>query len=68
MIRTSTPFLDFETKRDTGGLPMCHYSQKPIDSICYWDKDGNTACGHKLEKKDYKYCPYCGKEIAVLGE
>lgn len=47
------------------------------DDVCEWQYDkhfefAKSKCGsidtHRIEFKELKYCPYCGKKIKIVGD
>ena len=46
------------------------------DDVCEWKVKSNyyvTKCSHDTDvmyglKQDFKYCPYCGKKIKIVGD
>ena len=46
------------------------------DDVCEWEVKSNyyvTKCSHDTDvmyglKQDFKYCPYCGKKIKIVGD
>ena len=46
------------------------------DDVCEWKVKSNyyvTKCSHDTDvmyglKQDFKYCPYCGKNIKIVGD
>ena len=46
------------------------------DDVCKWKVKSNyyiTKCSHDTDvmyglKQDFKYCPYCGKKIKIVGD
>ena len=46
------------------------------DNVCEWKQDNMCekvyrvcgGCFTSVYQKDYKYCPYCGKKIKIVGD
>ena len=65
--RVPYEFIDYvEGKREIG----------VSDDVCEWKVKSNyydTECSHDTDvmyglKQDFKFCPYCGKKIKVIGD
>lgn len=63
-------FMDKDT------IVMRKYEENKADDVCEWKVKSNyyvTKCSHDTDvmyglKQDFKYCPYCGKKIKVVGD
>ena len=50
--------------------------RKMTDDVCEWKVKSNyyvTECSHDTDvmyglKQDFKFCPYCGKKIKIVGD
>lgn len=63
---------------DVMGQPMEFFTdgkdiiiKKYADDVCEWREEGlflYTSCGDRVNaySDDFKYCPYCGKQIKVV--
>ena len=55
---------------------LCKYEENKSDDVCERKQDNMCetvykvcgGCFTSVYQKDYKYCPYCGKKIKIVGD
>ena len=60
---------------DKDDIILRKYEENTSDDVCEWKVKSNyyvTKCSHDTDvmyglKQDFKFCPYCGKKIKVVG-
>ena len=61
---------------DKDNIILRKYEENTFDDVCEWKVKSNyyvTKCSHDTDvmyglKQDFKFCPYCGKKIKIVGD
>ena len=61
---------------DKDNIILRKYEENTFDDVCEWKQDNMCekvyrvcgGCFTSVYQKDFKYCPYCGKKIKIVGD
>ena len=64
--------MPMEIFMDKDDIILRKYDENKTDNVCEWREEGlflYTSCGDRVKaySDNFKYCPYCGKQIKVEG-
>lgn len=64
--------MPMEIFMDKDDIILRKYEENKTDDVCEWREEGlflYTSCGDRVKaySDNFKYCPYCGKQIKVEG-
>ena len=63
--------MAMEIFMDKDDIILRKYEENKTDDVCEWREEGlflYTSCGDRVNaySDDFKYCPYCSKQIKVV--